>query len=86
MNYRQLKEYQARHKVAESATEIRKQVREAETRLELEQYIDDAVAIILRNPIVAQEKMRTESGFKELVEETRQTLVEYYHRLQGENE
>jgi len=86
MNYRQRKEYKARVQVQESATELKKKVRQAETRLELEQYIDDAVAIILRNPIVAQEKMRTEAGFKELVEETRHILIEYYNRLQGENE
>jgi hypothetical protein len=84
MNYRQWKEYKARVVVQESATELKKKVRQAETRLELEQYIDDAVAITLRNPVVAQEKMRTEAGFQKLVEETRQTLIEYYQRFQGE--
>ena len=84
MNYRQRKEYQARVEVQESAIELKKKVRQAETRLELEQFIDDAVAITLRNPVVAQDKMRTEAGFQKLVEETRQTLIEYYHRLQGE--
>ena len=84
MNYRQRREYKARVEVQESAIELKKKVRQAETRLELEQYIDDAVAITLRNPVVAQEKMRTEAGFQKLVEETRQTLIEYYQRFQGE--
>ena len=78
MNRRVLEVMRKRSEVVRTKEEIKKRVKKSDVRIEMHDYVDEAINITLKNPVIKVDRIRSKQDFNKLVEQTRKHLVEYY--------